>query len=58
MAKIAINKEGVEVTEEVTRTPREVRWDAFLANYEKKNPTKYASKKANGEFETIPVSFQ
>lgn len=36
---------------------REARWEKYLSNYEVKNPVKFASKKANGEFDTIPASF-
>lgn len=51
---------------------REKRWAAYLANYEAKNPVKYASKRATSfideitglkrekpdEFATIPPSFR
>jgi hypothetical protein len=37
--------------------PRQVRWDEHVANYAKANPTKYAAKKARGEFDTIPANF-
>lgn len=32
-------------------------WDEYLANYEKANPVKFASKKARGEFKEPPPSF-
>lgn len=38
-------------------SPREIAWEAHLANYEKKNPKKFAEKKARGEFNSIPASF-
>lgn len=36
---------------------RQARWEAFLAQYEVVNPTKYAAKKLAGEFDKIPDSF-
>ncbi len=63
--------EGGVITEEV-RGAREARWEAFLANYQAKNPVKYAQKRATefvdeftgqtrskpDEFATIPDSFK
>lgn len=40
-----------------SKDPRQDAWDAYVANYIAKNPTKGAVKKARGEFDTIPVSF-
>lgn len=71
MGKITIAKEGV-VPEEGVRGVREELWDEFLANYQRKNPVKYASKRATeyvdpltgekkpkvDEFATIPASFR
>jgi hypothetical protein len=38
--------------------PRQAKWDAFVKRYAVLNPVKYASKKANGEFDKIPDSFK
>lgn len=38
--------------------PRQERWDKYVAGYQIKNPVKYAAKKARGEFDKIPASFQ
>jgi hypothetical protein len=47
-----------EVKEEAkVSSPREIAWEAHLASYEKKNPKKFAVKKARGEFDKIPASF-
>ena len=44
--------------EKVTeKTLREKQWDFLLAEYEKKNPVKFAAKKKAGEFDKIPDSF-
>lgn len=40
------------------KTDRDVKWEKFLENYAKENPVKFASKKANGEFDKIPASFK
>ncbi len=67
---IKVTDSGV-VSEEV-KGAREARWEAFLANYQAKNPVKYASKRATkfvdeftgverekpDEFATIPASFK
>ena len=37
---------------------REARWAKFLDDYKVLNPVKFAAKKANGEFNSIPESFQ
>jgi hypothetical protein len=48
----------IEVKEEAkVLSPREVAWEAYLVAYEKKNPAKFAVKKARGEFDKVPVSF-
>ena len=71
MGKINIAKEGV-LPEEGTRGAREELWDEFITNYQRKNPVKYASKRATeyvdpvtgetkpkvDEFATIPASFK
>ena len=54
--KIKVGEEGVEQAAPVS--DRELRWQKFLAHYATKNPVKFASKKANGEFGTIPASFK
>lgn len=41
----------------VEKTERDLRWEAFLAVYEKANPTKFAIRKAAGELDVIPHSF-
>ena len=43
---------------EVKKDPRQVRWEEFVQRYAIKNPVKYAAKKANKEFDTIPDSFR
>ena len=51
-------KDEIEAKEEAkVLSPREIAWEAHLAAYEKKNPKKYAEKKAKGEFDKIPASF-
>ena len=54
-------EEGLK-EEEIKTKPesgdREARWEAFLASYQASNPVKFASKQANGEFESIPGSFR
>lgn len=37
---------------------REARWAKFLEDYKVLNPVKFASKKANGEFDSIPDTFK
>lgn len=46
--------------EKTVKTPdeRESRWLAHLAKYQAANPVKFASKKANGEFDEIPLTFK
>lgn len=55
--EIKVGDEGV-VPEAVNPSDREARWAAHVANYEKKNPVKFAAKKARGEFDKIPDSFK
>jgi hypothetical protein len=71
MGKIKLNEQGV-VPEEGVRGEREKLWEEFLANYERKNPVKYASKRATtyidpvdgkekakkDDFAEIPASFK
>lgn len=46
-------------TEAVADAPdREERWEAFLAEYEKQSPEKFAAKKENGELDAIHASFR
>lgn len=49
----------VEVVEKVATKadPRMADYLAFLENYKKQNPVKYAAKEANGDFKDIPASF-
>jgi hypothetical protein len=37
---------------------REARWQAYVANYQRHNPVKWARKEANGEFKTVPPTFR
>lgn len=37
---------------------RQERWEALLESYAKYNPTKYAAKKAAGQFDKIPDDFK
>ncbi len=53
---VKINDEGIEA--DAPKGARELRWQKFLENYAQKNPVKFASKKANGEFDSIPDSFK
>jgi hypothetical protein len=39
------------------KSERELRWEKFVAGYAVASPVKFASKKANGEFDKIPASF-
>lgn len=43
---------------EQKKTDREARWEKFLEEYAVQNPVKFASRKANKEFDKIPASFQ
>lgn len=56
MKGIKVGKEGVQTDSPMS--DREARWESFLANYKQKNPVKFASKEANGEFKKIPDSFK
>lgn len=47
-----------ETKEKVEKSDRQLRWEAHVERYAVKNPVKYASKKANGEFDEIPDSFK
>ena len=53
--KMAKDTEKVEKKE---KSPREIRWEKFVEGYAVQSPVKYASKKANGEFDQIPASFE
>lgn len=44
--------------EKEEKTDREARYEAFVARYAKQNPEKYEAKKAAGQFDKIPDSFQ
>ena len=46
-----------EIVEEAVVDPRQAKWDAFLETYAVANPVKFAQKKAAGEFNVIPDSF-
>ncbi len=52
-------KEEVVVAKKapVATDARSPRWNKFVEAYKVSNPVKYASKKANGEFDKIPDSF-
>jgi len=57
MAKpLKLDDNGVQA--DAPKGEREARWEKFLANYAQKNPVKFASKKKNGEFDSIPDSFK
>jgi hypothetical protein len=43
---------------EVKADPRQPKWDALVKAYAIKNPVKFAAKKAAGQFDKIPDSFQ
>jgi hypothetical protein len=47
-----------ETKEKKATDPRQDAWDAYVANYIASNPEKGKAKKARGEFDTIPTSFQ
>lgn len=53
MAKEEVKK----VEKEEVKSDRQVRWEAFLAKYEKSNPAKFESRKQEGKFNSIPDSF-
>jgi len=53
MAKELENKEE----KKAVKSERAKRWEAYVAAYAEHNPTKYAAKKARGEFDTIPDLF-
>ena len=44
--------------EETKKDERTERWEALLAEYEKRNPKKFAVKKAAGQFDKIPANFK
>lgn len=44
--------------EESKKDERAQRWEALVAEYEKRNPKKFAAKKAAGQFDKIPDSFK
>lgn len=46
-----------DTEKKVEKSDRQIRWEAHVERYAVKNPVKYAAKKANGEFDTIPASF-
>ena len=54
-----VKKLNEEIKEEVeVVAPKSSAWIAFLANYEKQNPVKFAAKKAKGEFDKVPANFK
>lgn len=72
MGKIKLTNGGTVLPEDGVQGQREELWAEFLANYERKNPVKYASKRATSyvdpidgltkpkkdEFAEIPASFK
>lgn len=44
--------------EETKKDERAERWEVLLAEYEKRNPVKFAAKKAAGQFNKIPDDFK
>lgn len=56
MSKISVDDQGM--APEAPKGDREKRWGAYVDNYAKANPVKFASKSANHEFDKIPESFK
>ena len=54
--KIKVTDSGV--VSEAQAGDRAERWAEHLALYETSNPVKFAQKKENGEFDTIPNTFK
>lgn len=42
----------------VVKGERELRWEAHLDAYKKRNPIKFAEKEARGQFKHIPADFE
>lgn len=57
MAKEKEPKEELAEVRAEAKSDRELAWEKFLVKYEKQNPAKYASRKAAGELDRIPDSF-
>ena len=58
MTKIKLDKVGLALEEGAEQGDREALWKEYLANYKAKNPVKFATKEARGEFKVPPVSFK
>lgn len=46
-----------ETVEKIEKTEREIRWEQHLVAYEARNPIKFAAKKAAGQYDRIPDTF-
>lgn len=57
MAKKDIEEDVIDEQEAPVAGSRAARWKKHLAEYKVKNPVKFASKEANGEFKSIPDTF-
>lgn len=58
MAKKDIEEDVIDEQEAPVEVgSRAARWKKHLAEYKVKNPVKFASKEANGEFKSIPDTF-
>jgi len=57
-ANHSLMAKGEKEVKEVRIDPRQERWDALVQAYAIKNPVKYAAKKAAGQFDKIPDTFQ
>ena len=55
--EVTTNTMAKEETKKVEKTERELRWEALVEAYAKRNPAKYETKKAEGKFDKIPDSF-
>ena len=55
--KITTHTMAKEETKKVEKTERELRWEALVEAYAKRNPVKYEIKKAEGKFDNVPDSF-
>ena len=58
MAKKADPLPETDIVSKEVSSDREKRWKEHVENYAKANPVKFATKKANKEFDTIPASFR
>jgi len=54
--EVIVEEAPVEIP--VSDKGRKARWEAHLDLYKARNPVKFATKEANGEFKDIPASFK